>query len=130
VGNIPKFCSILSAIEMDLTGQINSETVNGKQLSAIGGSFDFLQGAMYSEGGKSIIAMASTTPNGKGSRIVPQLSVGSAVTIPRHSVDYIVTEYGVARLFGKSMRERMDALIKIAHPSFRDSLREEADNLF
>jgi 4-hydroxybutyrate CoA-transferase len=130
VGQIPKFCSIISAIEIDLTGQINAETVQGKQLSAIGGSFDFLQGALFSEGGRSIIALTSTTPDEKISRIVAQLPLGSAVTTPRHSVQYVVTEYGVADLWGKSLRERAEALVDVAHPKFRDELSSEARGLF
>jgi len=129
-GDIPNFCSILSALEIDLTGQINSETLKGKQLSAIGGSFDFLQGALFSENGKSIIAISSTTPDGKISRIIPNLAAGSAVTIPRHSVSHIVTEYGVANLWGKSLRERALALVDIAHPNFRDDLSKYAKDNF
>lgn len=124
VGQIEKFISLLGAIELDLTGQVNAETVGGKQISAIGGSFDFLQGALFSHGGKSIIAMTSTTPDGKNSRIIPQLSAGSAVTHPRHSVQYVVTEYGVADLQGKSLRERGEALTAIAHPDFREGLEK------
>ena len=129
-GNIPKFCSIISALEVDLTGQINAETIKGKQFSAIGGSFDFVQGALFSEEGCSIIAMASATPDEKISRIIPQLPLGSAVTTPRHSAQYIVTEYGVAEIWGRSTKERADALINIAHPKFRDELAEEARKLF
>ena len=121
-GQIEKFISILGAIEVDLTGQVNAETVNGRQISAIGGSFDFLQGALFSPQGKSIIALTSTTPDGKKSRIVPYLPPGSAVTHPRHCVQYIVTEFGVADLRGKSLRERAEALISIAHPHFREEL--------
>ena len=124
VGQIEKFVSILGAIEVDLTGQVNAETVGGKQISAIGGSFDFLQGALFSPQGKSIIAITSTTPDGKTSRIVPQLPIGSAVTHPRHSVQYIVTEYGVADLRGKTLRERAEALTAIAHPNFREGLEK------
>jgi 4-hydroxybutyrate CoA-transferase len=129
-GEIPRFCSILSAIEIDLTGQVNAETVRGKQVSAIGGSFDFLQGALFSEEGKSIIAINSTTPDQKISRIVSQLPIGSAVTTPRHSVQYVVTEFGIAELWGKSLMERAKALIDIAHPDFRDELEKEASRLF
>jgi len=129
-GNIPKFCSIISALEVDLTGQINAETIKGKQFSAIGGSFDWVQGALFSEDGCSIIAMPSATPDEKISRIIPQLSAGSAVTTPRHSAQYIVTEYGVAEIWGRSTKERADALIQIAHPKFRDELEEEAKKLF
>lgn len=123
-GRLDRFVSIISAIEMDLSGQVNSETVAGKQVSAIGGSFDFLEGAHFSRGGKSIIAVTSTTPDGKHSRIVPTLPPGSAVTIPRHCVDFVVTEYGVASLFGKSLAERGKALIAIAHPDFREELKQ------
>lgn len=129
-GKIPRFCSVVSALEVDLTGQVNAETINGKQFSAIGGSFDFVQGALFSENGCSIIAMASATPDEKISRIVPQLAAGSAVTTPRHSAQYIVTEYGVAELWGRSTKERAEALISIAHPNFRDKLEEEAKKLF
>lgn len=129
-GEIPCFCSVISAIEVDLTGQVNAETVQGKQISAVGGSFDFVQGALFSDGGRSIIAMTSTTPDEKISRIVPQLPAGSAVTTPRHSVQYVVTEYGVAEIWGRSLKERASALIDIAHPRFRDSLMAEARRLF
>jgi len=124
VGQIEKFISLLGAIEIDLTGQVNAETVGGKQISAIGGSFDFLQGALFSPQGKAIIALTSTTADGKVSRIVPYLSPGSAVTHPRHSIQYVVTEYGVADLRGKSLRERAGALTAIAHPNFREELEK------
>ncbi len=123
VAEIERFISVLSAIEIDITGQVNAETVRGKQISAIGGSFDFLQGALYSPGGKSIIAMTATSPDGKHSRIVSSLPLGSAVTTPRHCVEYVVTEFGVADLKGKSAAERAEALIGIAHPDFREELR-------
>jgi len=129
-GQIPKFCSVVSAIELDLTGQVNAETVKGRQISAIGGSFDFIQGALFSEGGCSILAMTAATPDEKISRIVPQLAAGTAVTTPRHSVKYVVTEYGVAEVWGRSMRERAEALVGIAHPKFRDELMKEAKELF
>ncbi|MFP4085277.1 MAG: acetyl-CoA hydrolase/transferase family protein [Desulfobacteraceae bacterium] len=129
-GEIPRFCSVISAIEVDLTGQVNAETVQGRQISAVGGSFDFVQGALFSEGGRSIIAMPSTTPDGKISRIVPQLAAGSAVTTPRHSAQYVVTEHGVAEIWGRSLRERAEALIRIAHPEFRDELNREVDRFF
>lgn len=122
VGQIEKFISLLGAIEVDLTGQVNAETVGGKQISAIGGSFDFLQGALFSPQGKSIMAIPSATPDGRNSRIVPQLAAGSAVTHPRHSIQYVVTEYGVADLRGKTLRERAEALTAIAHPNFREGL--------
>ncbi len=127
VGNIDKFVSVLSAIEIDLSGQVNAETVNGKQVSAVGGSFDFLQGALFSERGKSIIALSAATPNGKYSRIVAKLPLGSAVTAPRHCIQYVVTEYGVADLRAKTLGERADALISIAHPDFRDELQNSLE---
>ena len=130
VGQIEKFISILGAIEVDLTGQINAETVGGRQISAIGGSFDFLQGALFSPQGKSIMAIPSATPDGKTSRIVAQLPVGSAVTHPRHSIQYVVTEYGVADLRGKTLKERAEALTAIAHPSFREGLEKFAQGNF
>ena len=123
VAEIEKFVSVLSAIEIDLTGQVNAETVQGSQFSAIGGSFDFLLGALCSPGGKSIIAMTSVSPDGKNSRIVSTLPPGSAVTTPRHCVEFVVTEHGIADLKGKSLAERAEALIRIAHPDFRDELK-------
>jgi 4-hydroxybutyrate CoA-transferase len=129
-GQIPKFCSVVSAIELDLTGQVNAETVKGRQISAIGGSFDFIQGALFSEDGCSILALTSTTPDEKISRIVPQLPSGTAVTTPRHSVQHVVTEYGAAEIWGRSMRERAEALVGIAHPKFRDELMKEVRALF
>jgi 4-hydroxybutyrate CoA-transferase len=124
VGQIEKFVSLLGAIEVDLTGQVNAETVGGKQISAIGGSFDFLQGALFSPQGKSIIAVPSTTPDGKNSRIVPQFVPGSAVTHPRHSIQFVVTEYGVADLRGKTLRDRAETLTALAHPNFREALEK------
>ncbi len=123
-GQIEKFVSLLGAIEVDLTGQVNAETVGGKQISAIGGSFDFLQGALFSPQGKSIMAITSATPDGKNSRIVAQLPPGSVVTHPRHSIQYVVTEYGIADLRGKTLRERAEALTAIAHPNFREGLEK------
>jgi len=124
VAEIERFVSILSAIEIDLTGQVNAETVQGMQVSAIGGSFDFVLGALASPGGKSVIAMTSTSPDGKSSRILARLPLGSAVTTPRHCVQFVVTEHGVADLRGKSLAERAAALIGIAHPDFREELKQ------
>jgi acyl-CoA hydrolase len=128
IAGIEKFVSILSAIEIDVTGQVNAETVAGKQISAIGGGFDFLQGALFSTGGKSIIALSSTTPDGKFSRIVSKLPLGSAVTTPRHCVQYVVTEYGVADLRGKTLMERAESLMSIAHPNFRPELEKSLES--
>ncbi|MFH1058394.1 MAG: acetyl-CoA hydrolase/transferase C-terminal domain-containing protein [Pseudomonadota bacterium] len=128
-GARPHFCSVLSALEIDLCGQVNAETVRGEQFSAVGGSFDFLQGALLSEGGVSIIALPSTTPGDKISRIAATLPPGSAVTTPRHCVQYVITEYGVADLWGKSLGERARALAGIAHPGFRAELQARAAEL-
>ena len=100
------------------------------QISGIGGQVNFVKGAVNSVGGKSIIAMASTTSDGKISKIVPQLDPGSVVTTLRTDVDYIITEYGIARLTGRSLRQRATALINIAHPKFRDELIEAFEKKF
>ena len=117
--------SINSCIEIDLSGQVCSETIGPKQFSGTGGQVDYIRGAALSEGGKSILAMPSTAARGKVSRIVPYLAAGAAVTTSRNEVDYIVTEYGIAHLKGKTLRQRAENLIRIAHPDFRESLTEE-----
>ncbi|CQB87725.1 Propionyl-CoA:succinate CoA transferase [Chlamydia trachomatis] len=114
--------SINSCVEVDLMGQVVSESIGARQISGVGGQIDFVRGAARSKGGKSIIAMPSTAGHGKLSRIVPIISEGAAVTTSRNDVDYIVTEYGIAKLKGKTLRERAEALIAIAHPSFRPEL--------
>jgi len=111
-------------------GQITSESIGLKQFSGVGGQVDYVRGASMSEDGKSIIAMPSTACDGKVSRIVPFLSQGSAVTTSRNDVHYVVTEYGVADLWGKTLRKRAEALIEIAHPYFRQSLTEEYEKRF
>ena len=103
-------------------GQVASESVGLGQISGIGGQLDFVRGARLSKGGRSIIAIPSTAGKGKVSRIVPVLDEGAAVTTPRVDVDYIVTEYGIAHLRGKTLRQRAKALIQIAHPDFRKNL--------
>lgn len=114
-----------SAIEIDLFGQANAEMIQGKQFSGIGGQLDFLRGAMMSEGGRSILCMPSTAARGKASRIVCSLSGGTAVTDTRCDVMYVVTEYGVADLWGKDNDERARQLINIAHPDFREQLERD-----
>lgn len=114
--------SINSCVQVDLTGQVASESIGHKQISGVGGQVDFVRGASMSRGGKSIIAIASTTSGGKVSKIVNTLDMGAIVTTSRTDVDYIVTEYGIAKLKGKSLRERAKALINIAHPDFREEL--------
>lgn len=114
--------SINSCLQVDLLGQVVSDTVGLNQFSAVGGQVDFVRGATMSKNGKSIIAMPSTAKKGLISRIVPIITEGSAVTTPRNDVNYVVTEYGIAQLKGKTLKERAKALIKIAHPRFRPHL--------
>jgi 4-hydroxybutyrate CoA-transferase len=114
--------SINSCVQVDLMGQVASETVGATQISAVGGQVDFVRGAMMSRGGRSIIAMPSTAAKGTISKIVPLLDSGGAVTTSRNDVDYIVTEYGIAHLRGMTLRQRARELIGIAHPDFRPIL--------
>lgn len=116
--------AINSAIQVDLSGQVNAETIGGIQVSGVGGQTDFICGAGKSKGGKSIIVLSSTTSNEKRSRIVDCLDPGASVTSLRHDIDYVVTEYGIACLKGKTLRERAKSLIDIAHPKFRDELEK------
>lgn len=122
LAKLPRFVSVNSAVEIDLHGQSNGETIGEIQISGVGGSLDYVEAAALSEGGVSIIALPSTTEDGKHSKIVSRLSPGAVVTTPRFCTDYIVTEYGIARLKGKDLRARAEALIAIAHPNFRDEL--------
>ena len=119
-----KMVAINSALQIDLTGQVCSDSVGTHFYSGIGGQVDFLRGASRSKGGKPIIAISSTAKSGKISRIVPMLSPGAGVVTYRGLIRYVVTEYGVAYLHGKTIRERAQALIEIAHPSFREELYE------
>jgi len=114
--------AINSAIQVDLTGQVCSDSIGNQFYSGIGGQVDFLRGASRSKGGKPIIAISSTAKDGTISRIVPTLDPGAGVVTSRGLVRYVVTEFGVAYLHGKSIRERAKALIEIAHPKFRDEL--------
>ncbi len=114
--------AINSALQVDLTGQVCSDSIGNHFYSGIGGQVDFLRGASRSKGGKPIIAISSTAKNGAISRIVPMLDPGAGVVTSRGLVRYVVTEYGVAYLHGKCIRERAKALIEIAHPKFRDEL--------
>ena len=116
--------AINSALQIDLTGQVCSDSIGNQFYSGIGGQVDFLRGASRSKGGKPIIAISSTAKNGAISRIVPMLSPGAGVVTSRGLIRYVVTEYGVAFLHGKSIRERAKALIEIAHPKFRQELYE------
>lgn len=114
--------SVNSALQVDFTGQVVSDTIGYKQYSGTGGQLDFVRGAAWSNGGKSILAFSSTAAGGKLSRIVPHIDEGASVTTPRTDTHFIVTEYGIADLRGKSVVERGKSLIKIAHPDFRESL--------
>jgi 4-hydroxybutyrate CoA-transferase len=116
--------AINSALQVDLTGQVCSDSIGNLFYSGIGGQVDFLRGAAHSKGGKPIIAIPSTAKNGTISRIVPMLDPGAGVVTSRGLVRYVVTEFGVAYLHGKSIRERAKALIEIAHPDFRAELYE------
>lgn len=125
-----KMVAINSAIEVDLTGQVCSDSIGTKFYSGIGGQVDFIRGAAHSEGGKPIIAIPSTTKDDSISRIVPTLKTGAGVVTSRGDVDYIVTEYGAVNLWGKTIQERAKALISIAHPKFRDELTKYAKEVF
>ncbi len=127
IGRNDRVVSVSAFLEVGLDGEVNSEAVMGRQYSAPGGQLDFVRGAQLSNGGKSILAAYSTAAEETISRIVPKIS--GPTTDPRADTQYIVTEYGVANLFGKSTAERAEALIAIAHPKFRDELRRGAMNL-
>ena len=125
----PNFVSINATTEVDFLGQCASETVAGRYYSSSGGQADFARGAMYADNGKGFIVLPSTTSDGAVSRIRARLHEGSAVTTLKNTVDHVVTEYGVAKLRGRSIRERTEALIGIAHPAFRDELEGEAKDM-
>jgi 4-hydroxybutyrate CoA-transferase len=122
LSRLPQFVSVNSAVEIDLQGQVNGEAVDGVQISGVGGSLDFIEGAEHSPGGISILALPATTDDGARSRIVSRFAAETPITIPRFCVDYVVTEYGAARLRGLTVRQRRDALIGIAHPRWRKEL--------
>ncbi|GHU65170.1 hypothetical protein AGMMS49983_12430 [Clostridia bacterium] len=121
-----RMISVNAALQVDLTGQICSESIGPTQYTGSGGALDFAVGANHSKGGKSIIAFRSTARGGSVSRIQSLLDPGSVVTIGRNDVDYIVTEYGIARMKGANIAERAEALIQIAHPDFREELTADA----
>lgn len=125
----PDFVSINATLSVDFLGQCASETIGGRYWSSSGGQADFARGAAYSERGQSFIVLQSTARNGTISRIVPQLATGDVVTNLKNTVDRVVTEYGVAELRGRTVRERTRALIAIAHPAFRDDLQRAAHDL-
>ena len=122
IANIDHFVSINSAVEVDLQGQVNAEVVAGRQISGPGGAVDFMRGARMSRGGRSIVAMTATARGGTVSRIVKRVALATAA---RTDVDMVATEFGVAQLRGASEEARAEALIGIAHPNFRDQLRDQ-----
>ncbi|MDG1528669.1 MAG: acetyl-CoA hydrolase/transferase C-terminal domain-containing protein [Polaribacter sp.] len=119
----PKMVAINSAIEVDVTGQVCADSIGKNMYSGVGGQMDFIRGASLSEGGKAIIALPSITNKGI-SRIVPFLKQGAGVVTTRAHVQYIVTEYGVANLYGKTIKQRIKELVNIAHPNFRESIEK------
>jgi acyl-CoA hydrolase len=121
-----KMVAINSALAVDLTGQVCADSMGRQIYSGFGGQVDFIRGASRSRGGKPIIALPSTAQEGRISRIVDALAEGSGVVTSRGDVHYVVTEHGVADLYGRSLRERAAALIAVAHPDFRDELKAAA----
>jgi acyl-CoA hydrolase len=121
----PKVVAINSAIQIDVTGQVCADSIGHRIFSGIGGQMDFIRGAALSPGGKPIIALPSTAAGGKVSRIVVRLNEGAGVVTTRGHVHWVVTEYGAVNLHGKTLRERGEALISIAHPDFRAELRRD-----
>jgi 4-hydroxybutyrate CoA-transferase len=111
-------------------GEANAEMIGSRQFSGVGGQVDFVRGASRAKGGKAIIAMPATAAHGKVSKICANLDAGAAVTTSRNDIDYVVTEFGIAALKGKTLRQRAIALIKIAHPDFRAGLIEEFEKRF
>jgi len=127
-----RMVAINSAIEVDLTGQVCADSIGPKFFSGIGGQMDFIYGASRSKGGVPVIAMLSTNTTRDGdltSKIVPTLRPGAGVVTGRNHIHYVVTEYGVADLYGKSVRQRVQSLIHISHPDFRSDLENQAKEL-
>ncbi|MBU1879572.1 MAG: ABC transporter substrate-binding protein, partial [Chloroflexi bacterium] len=124
-----KMVSVNTALQVDLYGQVCSQSIGARHYSGTGGQLDTHRGAQMSPGGRGIIALRSTARKGTVSTIVPMLSEGAGVTVPSQDIDTVVTEYGVAELKGRSVKDRMEALIRVAHPDFRPWIREEAERL-
>lgn len=122
--------AINNALAVDLSGQISAESIGTRIVSAAGGQIAFVHGALMSKGGRSITVLPSTARGNTESRIVPTFEKGTTVTLHRNAADYVVTEYGIARLRGKTIRERAQELINIAHPDFREQLKKEARSLY
>jgi 4-hydroxybutyrate CoA-transferase len=133
IGANDNMVTINQALTVDLSGQVSAESIGHKIFSGSGGQTAFAYGALISNGGRGITILPSTVKNQKGeltSRIVPSLESGTAVTVTRNCVDNIITEYGIAKLRGKSLRQRAEALISVAHPDFRGELKKEAEKLY
>lgn len=116
--------AINSAIEVDITGQVCADSIGAKMYSGVGGQMDFIRGASLSAGGKAIIALPSVTKKGE-SRIVPFLRQGAGVVTTRSHVQYIITEYGIADLYGKTLKQRMVEMVRIAHPSHQEWIEKQ-----
>jgi acyl-CoA hydrolase len=129
IRQLPKMVAINSAIEIDITGQVCADSIGTRHFSGIGGQMDFVRGSSLSPGGKPIFALPSRTAKGV-SRIVSMLKPGAGVVTTRGHVHYVVTEYGVADLYGKNLRQRATALINIAHPDDREELERAAHERF
>jgi 4-hydroxybutyrate CoA-transferase len=127
---IDNFVAVNSCLSVDLTGQIAAESFGHEMYGGPGGQTELMTGALLSEGGRNIICCPSTALGDSISRIVTALPEGTVVTTPRHFVDFLVTEYGVAELFGQTLRRRATNIIRVAHPSFRGQLREDASRLY
>lgn len=126
IAQLPNFVSVNSALEVDFFGQVCAESMGTRHVSGSGGQADYVRGAVQSKGGQSFIAFASTAKDETISRICPTLAPGAIVTTSKNDVDCIVTEYGIAKLRGKTLSQRTKALIAIAHPKFRDELTHQA----
>ena len=119
----PKMVAINSAIEVDVTGQVCADSIGAKMYSGVGGQMDFIRGASLSDGGKATIALPSITKKGE-SRIVPYLKQGAGVVTTRSHVQYIITEYGIANLYGKTLKQRVKEMVKIAHPNHQEAVEK------
>jgi len=122
--------AVNGTLAIDLTGQAAAESIGPQMYSGIGGQMAFMMGAMYSKGGRSIMVLPATAKKGQLSRIVPMLEPGSTLTTPRQYMDFVITEFGVVNLQGKTQRQRAEALIEIAYPDFREELRFQAKRLY
>ena len=126
IGQEPNFISVNATLEVDLFGQCASESLGSRYWSGSGGQADFARGAQYSDGGDGFVVLGSTAKQGTISRIVPRLTPGAVVTTQKNTVDNVVTEYGIAELQGRTLRQRARSLIGVAHPDHREQLERDA----